>query len=292
MNYQTWLNQATLKLQAKGDSEAKLDAFCLLSFVTQKNRASLLAFGETLLTAAQIQRLESLLARRLTGEPLAYILGEREFWSLNLAVSPATLIPRPDTEILVEQALVKAQHFLDKNSSLRILDLGTGTGAIALALGCELTPQCRKCGVNLDIIGVDFQPQAVALAQQNAERNGIQNVQFLQSDWFSNLSGEFDIIVSNPPYIDAADPHLAQGDVRFEPNSALVAADNGLADLNHIIQTTPNYLRQNGWLFLEHGFEQRTAVQTIFKQNQWKNIQTVKDYGGNDRVTFAQFSLA
>ena len=230
-------------------------------------------------------KLTALLDRRLSCEPIAYILGEKEFWSLPLNVSKGTLIPRPDTEILVEKALQIALEKLQKNPPhLRILDLGTGTGAIALALASELSSICQKRQISLEIIGVDLMPDVVALAQFNAERNKL-NVKFLQSRWFENITGKFDLIVSNPPYIDAQDEHLRQGDVRFEPLSALVANDTGYADLRHIIELAPSYLNSNGVLLLEHGWQQGEKVRSIFQENHWEMVETVRDYGDNERVT-------
>lgn len=288
--YQSWLKNAQEKLSESGDSEAKLNSRLLLSFVAGKTQAQLFAFGETKLTKAEILQLENLLARRIQGEPLAYILGEWDFWDLTLKVSPATLIPRSDTEILVEQALFLAKGLLDKGKKkLNILDLGTGTGAIALAVAQALSPLCEKNGVALSIIGVDIRPEAVALARENAEKNALTNVKFWQSSWFSQIKErEFDLILSNPPYIDAKDPHLSQGDVRFEPKTALVAENRGFADLFHIIHTAPQYLCPQGWLLLEHGFNQGQRVRDFFN-NQWQFIETMRDYGGNERITLAQF---
>ena len=227
----------------------------------------------------------ALLDRRLKGEPIAYILGEKEFWSLPLNVSEGTLIPRPDTEILVEKALQIALEKLKENPPhFRILDLGTGTGAIALALASELSPICQKKNIQLDVIGVDLMPEVVKLAQSNAEKNQLK-VQFLQSRWFENVEGQFDIIVSNPPYIDETDEHLSQGDVRFEPRSALVAGENGLADLRHLINNAPVHLKDNGYLLLEHGWKQGEEVRSIFWQNHWQGVATIRDYGDNERVT-------
>jgi len=204
---------------------------------------------------------------------------------LPLNVSKGTLIPRPDTEILVEKALQIALEKLQENlPRFRILDLGTGTGAIALALASELSPICQKRQISLDIIGVDLMPDVVELAQSNAERNKL-NVKFLQSRWFENITGKFDLIVSNPPYIDAQDEHLRQGDVRFEPLSALVANDAGYADLRHIIELAPSYLNSNGALLLEHGWQQGEKVRSIFLENHWEMVETVRDYGDNERVT-------
>ncbi|ERK10767.1 peptide chain release factor N(5)-glutamine methyltransferase [Serratia fonticola] len=277
MDYQTWLKTATLRL-THSDS-AKRDAEILLGFVTGRARTYLLAFGETLLTAEQAEKLTVLLARRERGEPVAYLVGEREFWSLPLSVSPATLIPRPDTECLVELALERLPA-----TPCAILDLGTGTGAIALALASE-RPDCQ-------LTGIDLQPEAVALAQHNAQKLAINNARFLQGSWFTPVAGQqFALIASNPPYIDEADPHLAQGDVRFEPGSALVAAEQGLADLAAIVQQAADYLEPQGWLLLEHGWQQGENVRTLLNAAGFIAVATHRDYGGNDRVTLGQKPL-
>jgi release factor glutamine methyltransferase len=277
MDYQTWLKTATSRL-THSDS-AKRDAEILLGFVTGRARTYLLAFGETLLTAEQAEQLMVLLARRERGEPVAYLVGEREFWSLPLSVSPATLIPRPDTECLVELALERLPA-----TPCAILDLGTGTGAIALAIASE-RPDCQ-------LTGIDLQPEAVALAQHNAQKLAINNARFLQGSWFTPVVGQkFALIASNPPYIDEADPHLGQGDVRFEPGSALVAADQGLADLATIVQQAAGYLEPQGWLLLEHGWQQGENVRTLLNAAGFIAVATHRDYGGNDRVTLGQKPL-
>lgn len=288
LSYQTWLQQAVQQLSVKQSiAEAKVDAQALLQFVTQKSSAQLMAFAETPLSLQQQQRLTEYVIRRLQGEPIAYIVGERGFWTLDLAVSDKTLIPRPDTECLVETALSLIANQFASNEKLRILDLGTGTGAIALALAYELQQQQK----NYQIIGVDRIAESVTLAKQNAIRNQLTQVEFLESNWFSALSTQqFQIIVSNPPYIAEDDPHLQQGDVRFEPRSALVAENNGLADIEHIIDQGRRFIRKQGWLLLEHGWQQAEAVQTLFKRYNWQQIQTINDYGGNPRVTFAKWS--
>ena len=286
MNYKEWLAQAIADLVQKNPTEnSKIDALVLLQHATGKSRTQILAFDDTEIDEKVRLMLTAFLDRRLKGEPIAYILGEKEFWSLPLNVSKGTLIPRPDTEILVEKALQIALEKLQKNPPhLRILDLGTGTGAIALALASELSSICQKQQISLEIIGVDLMPDVVALAQSNAERNKL-NVKFLQSRWFENITGQFDLIVSNPPYIDAQDEHLRQGDVRFEPPSALVANDAGYADLRHIIELAPSYLNSNGALLLEHGWQQGEKVRSIFQENHWEMVETVRDYGDNERVT-------
>ena len=286
MTYQQWLADAAQALNQVNPTEnGKVDALVLLQHATGKSRTQILAFDETEIDEKVRLKLTALLDRRLKGEPIAYILGEKEFWSLPLNVSEETLIPRPDTEILVEKAFQIALEKLEDNPlHFRILDLGTGTGAIALALASELSLICQKKAIQLDVIGVDLMPEVVKLAQSNAEKNQL-DVQFLQSRWFEHVEGQFDIIVSNPPYIDETDEHLSQGDVRFEPRSALVAGENGLADLRHIIEQSPRYLNDSGYLLLEHGWKQGEEVRSIFWQNHWQGVATIRDYGDNERVT-------
>lgn len=271
MDFQHWLGHAISEFDAS-DSPRR-DAEILLGHVTGRARTYILAFSETVLTRDEEAQLAQLLARRKTGEPVAHLVGEREFWSLPLYVSAATLIPRPDTECLVEQALARLPA-----APARIVDLGTGTGAIALALASERA-DCL-------VTAVDVMPDAVALAQRNLERLGLLNVTVLQSSWFAALADQqFEMIVSNPPYIDECDPHLAEGDVRFEPRSALVAADQGLADLSHIIMQSRRHLVSGGWLLLEHGWTQGEAVRNLFQQAGFHHVETCRDYGGNERLT-------
>lgn len=274
MNFQHWLREAISQLQ---ESESpRRDAEILLEFVTGKGRTVILAFGETAITDAQREQLDRLLARRKQGEPIAHLTGVREFWSLPLFVSPATLIPRPDTECLVEQALARLP-----SGPCRILDLGTGTGAIALALASE-RPDC-------EVTAVDRMPEAVELAQRNATHLAIHNVHIRQSDWFSALPGQqFAMIVSNPPYIDEQDPHLAQGDVRFEPLTALVARDGGMADIVHIIEQSRTRLEVGGYLLLEHGWQQGAAVRDAFIRARYQAVETCRDYGDNERITLGR----
>lgn len=285
MNYQQWLFFAEAKLLKNTENDpylnAKLDTNLLLQAVTKRSKSAIFAFSETELSDTELAELSEKLARRVKGEPMAYILGEKEFWSLPLKVSTATLIPRPDTERLVELALEEAHKRLNSTEILQILDLGTGTGAIALAMASEL-------GNKAQIIGVDYQQDAVELAQENRRNLGFSNVAFLQSDWFSSLENQqFDLILSNPPYIDSNDENLRQGDVRFEPLTALVADNKGLSDLQKIIEKAPLYLKPKGALLLEHGWQQGAQVRALFNVNLWMYIETVQDYAGNDRVTTA-----
>ncbi|NAX23823.1 peptide chain release factor N(5)-glutamine methyltransferase [Vibrio sp. V39_P1S14PM300] len=272
------LKTATQQLKESGSDSPSLDAAVLLCHALDKPRSFLLTWPEKALSESELQAFEALLTRRRQGEPVAYIVGVREFWSLPLQVSSSTLIPRPDTERLVEVALA-----ITASDGGDILDLGTGTGAIALALASEL-PTRR-------VIGIDLRPEAQALATDNARQLGIGNATFLAGSWFEPLEAgtKFALIVSNPPYIEESDPHLSEGDVRFEPKSALVAQEQGLADIRHIATHARAYLEPQGWLAFEHGYDQGKAVREILSTLGYHQVNTEQDYGGNDRVTFGQF---
>ncbi|WP_300427468.1 peptide chain release factor N(5)-glutamine methyltransferase [uncultured Thalassolituus sp.] len=264
-----WLTDARLVL---ADSEsAALDAELLIRFVLQVNRAWLYTWPDRELSASQLNELTILLERRRTGEPIAYITGVREFWSLPLAVSPSTLIPRADTETLIEWALE-----LDLPARSRALDLGTGTGAIALALASE-RPRWSLSAVELN-------REAARLAGTNASNLGL-DLNVLQGSWFEPVAGTFDLIVSNPPYIDPQDKHLSEGDVRFEPESALVASDHGLGDLKLIIEQAPDYLEPGGWLLLEHGYDQAEKVCEYLRMRGFLEVENRRDLGGNPRIS-------
>lgn len=250
----------------------RVDVELLLCEVLDKPRSWLFTWPDRALTSDQQAAFEQLLARRLQGEPVAHLLGYRDFWTLRLKVSTDTLIPRPDTERLVEQALS-----LLPQQVARVADLGTGTGAIALALASE-RPQWQ-------LVATDFHPGAVALARENTELNQLNNVEVLEGSWCTPLSGRFDMLVSNPPYIDPEDPHLQQGDVRFEPLTALIAEEKGMADIRQIAEQAPQYLVDGGWLLFEHGYDQGEAVRQCLKNLGYSEIETVQDLGGNDRVT-------
>ena len=269
--------QVLIERFAASDSPAA-DADCLLCAVLACTRTWLRTWPERTLTDEQCERLLRLAERRETGEPIAHLLGEREFWSLPLQVSAATLIPRPDTEVLVEQALA---HVPVDATGVRVLDLGTGTGAIALALKSE------RPGV--DVWAVDRIAAACELARDNATRLAL-TIEVRCGSWFEPVLEErFTLIVSNPPYIDEQDPHLEQGDVRFEPRSALVAASAGLADLQHIVTQAPEHLLSGGWLLLEHGWQQGQAVRDLLLQRGFSSVATVRDYGDQERVTLGQW---
>lgn len=269
--------QRATQLASVSDSP-RLDLEIFLTHILNQNRTYLFTWPDKELTAEQAKIFDGFFQRRLIGEPVAHIIGQREFWSLPLMVNNSTLIPRPDTELLVEAVL----GLFPDDDVRRLLDLGTGTGAIVLALAHEKKQwQC---------VGVDREPAAVELAETNRQQLQLPNVKILQSNWFSALGDEsaFDVIVSNPPYIDPTDEHLTQGDVRFEPLCALIAGNNGLADLEFIIAHTPKYLASGGWLLVEHGYDQGAAVRDLFAANQFDELNTFRDYGGNERVTIGR----
>jgi release factor glutamine methyltransferase len=257
-------------------AEASVEAQILMMHVLDVNRAWLLAHATDAVTEQQATDFNHLVQRRVQGEPVAYILGYREFYGLKLKVTPATLIPRPDTETLVEAALEKI------SKPMQILDMGTGTGAIALAIANQ-APHSK-------VTAVDASKAALAVAEANMRNLQLSNLTLLHSDWFSQLGQQsFDLIVSNPPYIESADQHLSQGDLRFEPLSALAAGEDGLADIRQIIEQAPDYLNHDGWLMLEHGYDQAEAVQNLYQMRGFQHIQTLRDLGDNPRVTLAQW---
>ncbi len=254
----------------------RLDAEWLLAAVLGKPASYLRTWPERELSEEQAAAFAAALARRRAGEPVAYILGRQGFWSLELEVAPDTLIPRPDTELLVEAALD-----LLPASPARVLDLGTGSGAIALALACE-RPAWQ-------VLGVDRIEPAVALAERNRLRLGLDNCRFQRSDWFASLTAaQFQLIVSNPPYIAADDRHLGEGDVRFEPASALVSGADGLDDIRRIVAQAPDWLAPGGWLLLEHGYDQAEAVRALLQQAGLQAVESRRDLGGQWRISLGR----
>ena len=256
---------------------AMLDAEVLLCHVLSKPRSHLRAWPEKQLTDQQSKHFQQLFEKRQQGLPIAYITGHREFWSRDFKVTPNVLIPRPDTELLIELSL----SLLANKAKARVLDLATGSGIIAITLAAE----CPK----LEVVATDISLSALKIAQENAESHGIHRIQFIHSDWFAEIpDSKFDLIISNPPYIAKNDPHLTEGDVRFEPEMALVSAEQGFKDIRTISQQAKSFLKSDATLLLEHGFEQQTGVQTLFKSLGYTNITTHSDLSGNPRVTTGQ----
>jgi release factor glutamine methyltransferase len=271
-------DQTELEAQLGIDSSsARIEVQCLLQKVLNVSRAYLFAHPEHVLNDEAETSYQALVKRRLSGEPIAYILGEREFFGLNFIVTPATLIPRPETELLVELALERS------TDTVRILDMGTGSGAIALAIAYQRP--------DAEVWACDASTAALSVAKENAQLLGIANVNFIKSDWFSALDQQrFDIIVSNPPYIATGDHHLTQGDVRFEPLSALAAGVDGLDDIRRIITQAGAHLCKNGWLLLEHGYDQASLVRDLLQASGLTAVFSAKDIAGIERCSGGQRS--
>lgn len=262
-----------------GGDESMREIEVLLGHALSRDRAWLYAHADDALAVDDAVRFHGLLLRRAAGEPLAYIIGRREFWSLDLAVTPDVLIPRPETELLVELTL---QH-IPQSAQMDIADLGTGSGAVALALA-RGRPRAR-------VLATDASAAALGVARGNAERLGIRNVEFAQGDWCAALGGRrFDLIVSNPPYIAESDVHLRQGDLRFEPRAALASGADGLDAIRAIVAGAPPHLRSGGWLLLEHGFEQGAAVRRLLERGGFTDVSTAVDLESRERVSSGRAS--
>ncbi|KAF3982804.1 MAG: peptide chain release factor N(5)-glutamine methyltransferase [Methylococcales symbiont of Hymedesmia sp. n. MRB-2018] len=277
-NIQTALATATQTISAHSDT-AQLDAEVLLCQILSKPRSHLRAWPKKLMTAEQNHQFQQLIKKRQQGQPIAYITGHREFWSRDFKVSSDVLIPRPDTELLIELSL----NLMADKTKARVIDLGTGSGVIAITLAAERP--------NLEVIATDISHPALKIAKQNAAIHQLNNIQFLHSDWFNDVPAatKFDLIISNPPYIEPHDPHLSEGDLRFEPESALIAAEQGLKDIRNICQQARSYLKADATLLIEHGFEQQKSVQTIFNSLQYTHISPFTDLSNNPRVTTGQW---
>lgn len=273
------IKQLLAEATALLDSDSpRLDAEVLLAHALQQPRSHLLAWPEKRLTAAQLATFRQLLQRRCNGEPVAYLTGEREFWSLPLGVTTDTLIPRPETESLVALALEK----IPADAPQLIADLGTGSGAIALAIASE-RPRCT-------LIATERDPAALAVAEENAQRLGITTVAFRHGHWCEPLAGlQADLIVSNPPYIAAADPHLTRGDVRFEPRSALAAGPAGMDDLTAIAACAARHLKPGGWLLMEHGFDQGELARQLLEDTGFSQVLDYRDNASLARVISGQW---
>ena len=273
------LTAARTRLAAANSPTPRLDAEVLLAHCLGRGRSFLYTWPEYWLEATEHACFTALLTRREAGEPIAYLVGEREFWGLSLHVTPATLIPRPATELLVELALAK----LPGNASSPLLELGTGSGAIALAIASE-RPLAR-------IIAVEQDPAALQIARINRDRLGLLNVELRAGDWYSAVPGQrFELIVANPPYVAAADPHLAQGDLRYEPRAALCAGPDGLAALRVISAAAGRHLAPAGWLLVEHGHAQASAVQALLHAAGLTQLTTHPDLAGLPRCTIGQYN--
>jgi len=273
------LKKAKLMLAPVSETAA-LEADLLLCFVLNKPRTHLIAWPEAALSHDQLAQFLRFVEQRASGVPLAYLLGEKEFWGERFSVTADTLIPRPETELLVAAAL----EVLPSQAAFNVLDLGTGSGAIAVSIAKQ-RPHCY-------VVAVDFSDKALSIAKKNAQRQKLTNIEFVHSDWFSELTQtHYQVIVANPPYVSADDPHLVSGDIRFEPQAALVAEDHGLAALRHIIKQAGQYLDSGGWLMLEHGWDQGQNVQTLLTANHYQNVTLSEDLAGLDRMSMGQWVL-
>lgn len=272
-----YLEDAAAILTPRSDS-SRLDAEILLGQILRKPRSYLHAWPEKKLSESEAASFEALIRRRFSGEPIAYITGVREFWSMPLRVSPRVLIPRPETELLVEKALLR----IPEDADTRVLDLGTGCGAIALAIAKE-RPRAH-------VIGVDNSPEALRIARLNASIFKAGNVELLESNWFDAVRGQkFDVVVSNPPYVVNRDEFLMAGDLRFEPPDALAGGDDGLESFRAIIDRAHNYIVRQGWMLLEHGADQQRPLQKLLEAQRYYDIFCYQDDAGHDRVTECRF---
>jgi len=265
----------TASAELREDTDApRLEAELLLAHALGCARSRFHAHPEETPDDGSLKAFASLVAARRAGEPIAYLTGEREFWSLKLKVTPATLIPRPETELLVEQALRR----VPADAEWRLLDLGTGSGAVALALASE-RPRCR-------VTATDVSAAALRVARENAASLGVKNLEFLQGHWYAPLgSRRFHLVVSNPPYIKDGDAHLQQGDLRFEPRTALAAGQDGLEAIRSIVQRAPRHLERGGAVYLEHGLDQADAVRALLRVQGFSGMETLRDLQGHERVT-------
>jgi len=257
-----------------GSESARLDTEILFCEVMQFNRSRIYSHPEQLVPDDKSTLFQSLIEQRQQGRPIAHLTGKKEFWSLELAINKDTLIPRPETELLVETAL----QMIPEDAAFNILDLGTGSGAIAIAIASE-RPDCN-------IIATDINTNALTMAKKNAATHQLENIQFYLSNWYQNIPPqEFDLIVSNPPYIRQDDEHLSQGDVRFESKLALVAGADGMQAINIILENAKNYLASDACLLIEHGYDQKQLVHEAFLKHDFKQLKTFQDFSGQDRIT-------
>lgn len=266
------------KRELTGSDSPEIDCRVLLCHVLDCQTSYLHAWSDTLLTKKQQTQWYGLIEQRQQGQPVAYLTGQRGFWTLDLKVTPDTLIPRPDTELLVSLALEKLEP------KMRVADLGTGSGAIALSLASE-QPSSQ-------IIAMDFSMAALIVARENMMINQLQNVLFWQGSWLTAAAdNSFDMVISNPPYIEVNNIHLSEGDLRYEPQSALVSGVDGLDDIRVIVEDSQRCLKQDGWLMVEHGYNQAEKIRILFKISGFKNVSSRQDFGGNERVTMGKVAV-
>lgn len=277
LTYKALIDSATRQLYETSETP-RIDCEVLMQHMLNKDMAWLISYGDTVASPEHNKAFFGLIAERLKGTPIAYIVGSRDFWSLELMVNEHVLIPRPDTETLVEQAL----ELLPENESSNVLDLGTGSGAIALSIAKE-----RR---HSNVIALEYSKAALEVAKHNSVLNNVTNVEFRHSNWFENIGAQdrFNLIASNPPYVEPNDPHLEQGDLRFEPISALTAEEDGLADIRHIIESAPLYLEHDGWLIIEHGYNQANEVESLFRANGFTEIELFFDLNKLPRCTLGK----
>lgn len=272
----TTVTELILKAEQSINSSesARLDAEILFCDVMHLNRTRIYSHPDQVVPDDKLALFKSLIEQRQHGHPIAHLTGKKEFWSLEFAINEDTLIPRPETELLVETAL----QIIPENAAFNILDLGTGSGAIAIAIASE-RPNCT-------IVATDINTNTLAMAKKNAEAHQLQNIQFYLSNWYQNISSqEFNLIVSNPPYIRQDDENLSLGDVRFESELALVAGIDGMQAINIILEKAKHYLASDAYLLIEHGYDQRSLVQGAFLKHNFKQLKTFQDLSGQDRMT-------
>ncbi|MBC8520191.1 MAG: peptide chain release factor N(5)-glutamine methyltransferase [Gammaproteobacteria bacterium] len=271
------LQHATEQLTKSGSDTAHLDSELLLGNVIGRSRTWLHTWPESTIDNDNLHLFSNLIQRRADGEPVAHLIGKQEFWSLSLKITADTLVPRPETEVMVEQVL----GLVPEEAEWKIADLGTGSGAIAIAVANE------RAGCT--ITATDQSAATLAVARENGHSHHLKNIKFLQGSWFEPLDSidqRYDLILSNPPYIASSDPHLEQGDLRYEPDSALISGDSGMDDLNHLVNNARGYLLPDGILMVEHGYDQGKKVRSLFQHNNFSGVTTLHDLAGLERITY------